>query len=118
MPDLITYSPDVTKLGPELVQKRPSKVSQNGQEYKFLVPKTPTKRVGNETISMVRAEPEEVTLFDGITNVQVLGTLEEVLADPAKLAIYRKFYPEGSQTVALPWGGEITVPSPEMPVFF
>jgi hypothetical protein len=117
MPNLITYSPDVTKLGPELEAKRPERVMKVGQDYIFRVPKTPTKRVGKETMSMVRAKPEEVSLFDGLTNVQVLGTREEVFADPAKLAIYRKFYPENSQTIEF-HGQTIHVPAAEMPVFF
>ena len=115
MPDLITYSPDVTLLGPELLVKRPDYVMQRGDDFIFLVPKVPTRRIGNETLSMVRAMDSEVALFDGIDNVQVLGTREQVFADPVKLAIYRKFYPEGStQVTAL--GVTVTANNPEMPV--
>jgi len=118
MPDLITYSTDVSALATELTQKRPKRVMVSQSGVTFLVPKVPSKRKGLRSLSMVRAGDDEVSLLQGLDNLQVLGTREEVFADPAKLAIYREFYPEGSKTVSLPWGGEIEVPNPEMPTFF
>lgn len=117
MPDLIIYSPDVTLLGPELVEKRPDYVCVVNGSVIFNVPKTPTKRIGNETISLVRVTDEQVALFDGLINCQVLGTREEVFADPVKPALYRKFYPGTSATVTF-GGVEISAPPEEIPVFF
>lgn len=118
MRDLITYAPDVNVLVQELASKLPSYIAPDKKGgYAFLVPKTPTKRVGNSTLSMVRAQNEqEVALLNSLDNLQVLGTRDEVFADPSKLAIYRQFYPAGFQTVEV-FGVEIEVANPEIPVF-
>jgi hypothetical protein len=118
MRDLITYAPDVTALVQELSVKLPKYLAPDNQGgYVFMVPKTPTKRVGDGTLSLVRAQTaEEEALLNSLDSVQVLGTREEVFADQAKLDIYRQFYPAGSRTATV-FGVEVEIQNPEIPVF-
>ena len=94
--DLIFYCPNVPALGAELAAKMPEYVTMDDAgNYQFLVPKTPTVRRGIESMALVRMTEEQLwTLGDAhVVNIAVLGTYDEVFADPAKRAIYDRVYP-------------------------
>lgn len=75
MRDLITHSPDVTKLLAEVEVKLPDYIVRDGQDNAvgFVITKTPTVRKGNETLAVVRCSDEEVGLLAGLTTVEVLA---------------------------------------------
>lgn len=60
---------------------------------KFLIEKTPTKRNGDETLSLVRADSATMEMLDSLKSVTVLGTYEEVLVDKKLKAIHDRVYP-------------------------
>jgi len=75
MRDIITYSPDVTKLLPEVVATLPDYVikDENDKPVGFAITKTPTVRKGNKTLSVVRCTAAEVKLLGGLKSVEVLA---------------------------------------------
>jgi len=75
MRDVITYSPDVTKLMAEVEATLPEYVikDDSGNPVSFAVDKTPTMRKGNETLSVVRCSTAEVTLLASLTSITVLA---------------------------------------------
>jgi len=75
MRDIITYSPDVTKLLPEVVATLPDYVikDENAKPVGFAVTKTPTVRKGNETLSVVRCTAAEVKLLKKLKSITVLA---------------------------------------------
>ena len=68
-------------------------------DSKFILDKTATVRNGDETLALVRCrdgdkgEPPTEAMLDSLDSVQVLGTWEEVQADPKARAIYDRVYP-------------------------
>ncbi len=64
---------------------------------RFLVDKTPTKRNGKNTLALVRCRDgvEEMLrdLASKTTTIKVLGTWEQVQADPKAKALYDEVYP-------------------------
>jgi len=75
MRDLITYSPDVTKLLAEVATKLPDYLleDENGNSVGFKVTKTPTIRKGNKTLSVVRCSAAEVKLLASLKSITVLA---------------------------------------------
>lgn len=95
MNDYITYCADTTALIAELQTVAPTLVSTNPDtgEVSFNVPKTPTVRNGNETLALVRdMDGSLLALSAQLTTLTVLGTYDEVFADPAKRDIYDRVY--------------------------
>lgn len=82
MIDLITYCADTTQLQSEL--------ESLGFEA-LPLPKTPSVRNGSETLALVRVN--DLAELAPFTCLTVLGTYEEVFADPDKRAIYDRIYP-------------------------
>ena len=94
--DIIFYCPNVPALGAELSVKLPDYVMQDDDgNYVFLVPKTPTVRMFNESLALVRLTDDQLALLAAanIKNLTAMGTYAEVFADPAKRVIYDRVYP-------------------------
>jgi len=87
---LITYSPDITKLMPEVLVKLPDyviraeptaaqvKAKQFGTPVSFDIVKTPTVRKGNKTLSLVRCTSDEVKLLAALKSIRVLSNIPAV----------------------------------------
>jgi len=73
--DLITFSPDVNKLLPEVVATLPDYIifDDKGNPIGFSITKTPTVRKGNKTLSVVRCTAAEVKLLKSLKSVEVLA---------------------------------------------
>ncbi len=95
MIDYITYCTDSAALVVELAEKAPHllHIDEETGEAQFLVDKTPTVRDGMNTLSLIRdLDGSLLETADRLDNLTVLGTYEEVFADPAKRAIYDSVY--------------------------
>lgn len=94
MTDYVTYCTDTAALVAELQTKYPDLVDVDDQgNATFLVDKIPTVRNGLNTVCLVR--DTDGSLFEisqNLTTLEVLGTYDEVFADPAKKAIYDRVY--------------------------
>ena len=102
MIDLITYCSDTEQLMTE--------IQQAGFERIPLV-KTPTQRNGNETLALVRVE--DVADIEKWSFLTILGTYEEVFADPELLTIYDRIYSRTPITVTDEEGNEYTYTPPD-----
>ena len=105
MKDLIVFCPDTTVMVKELREKFPELLSEEDLENPvFVINKTPTKRNGKETLSLVRCrdgdkgEPMTEEMLRGLESVQVLGTWEEVKANAKAKTIYDRVYPRKTVT--------------------
>lgn len=87
MADVITYSPDLQALKTEVINAYPEFISDEG---KFLgIDKTPTVHNGKASLALVR-NPSPILY--SLNSLQVLGTYEEVFADPALKSLYDSVY--------------------------
>lgn len=115
MIDIITHTTNTAALVSELQTKLPAYITidQAGNPI-FLVDKTITIRNGTETLSLIRLTDEKYAelLAAELTTLELLGTYDEVFADPAKKAIYDRVYPR-TFLATDPEGNEITVTRPE-----
>ncbi len=98
MIDLLVYCSNTEILVNKVREHYPEKLSEEDSENpQFLVDKTPTKRKGNKTLALVRCRDgvEEMLrdLASKTTTIKVLGTWEEVQADPKAKALYDEVYP-------------------------
>ena len=90
--DVVTYVEDVSIFVIEITEKFPERLSEDG---KFLVTKIPTVKhtSGTKSLCLVRCMTEqELTDLSSLTSLEVLGTYDEVFADPIKLAKYDSIY--------------------------
>ncbi len=116
MYDLITFCSDTAALVAELQVKLPNRVSIDEQGNPiFLIDKTPTVRNGNETLALIRLDQQELEelLLADLQNLTILGTYEQVFADPSKKSIYDRVYPRLPITVNTEDGEQTFVP-PEL----
>ena len=95
MYDILIFCPDTEALIAELQEKFPDRISVNEDsgEVSYLITKTPTVRNGNETLSLVRVSDEDLVDMQGLINLTVLGTYDEVFADPFLQDTYDRVYP-------------------------
>ena len=95
MKDVLTYCPDTTALIAELQEKFPDRINIDEEtgEASFILTKTPTVRNGDETLALVRVSDGDLLDMQGLTNLTVLGTYDEVFGDAEKKAIYDRVYP-------------------------
>lgn len=95
MNDILTYCPDTTALVAELQEKFPDRiyVDEDTGEVSYIVTKTPTIRNGNETLSLVRVSDSDLADMQSLDSLSVLGTYEEVFADPFLKDTYNRVYP-------------------------
>jgi len=113
--DLITYTTDTAALVAELQEKLPKYIHIDSNDNPiFLIDKTPTVRNGTETLSLIRLTDEKYNelLSAELTNLTILGTFEEVFADPDKREIYDRVYIQTVHLLDLD-GNDITVNLPE-----
>ncbi|OOZ37444.1 hypothetical protein [Solemya velesiana gill symbiont] len=116
MSDYITYCADTQALITELQSKAPKLVHNDEQtgEIAFLMPKTPTLRNGAETLALVRdIDGTLLQLAAQLDHLEVLGTYEEVFADPAKKKIYDRVYDQSPRTVHGLKGETLTYTPPQ-----
>lgn len=88
MTDIVTYCSDTSILVEELKEKFPQLLTSTGE---FNIEKTPTIRNGDETLALVRTNNLE--LLEQLDSLIVLGTFEDIKADPEKLEAYDRIYP-------------------------
>jgi len=93
MQDIITYVSNRDALIAELHEKYPNLIDEDDN---FLVDKTPTVRNGNESLALIRANDELITIGESLTNLTLLGTYDEVFADSDKKTIYDRVYDQTS----------------------
>lgn len=113
--DAITYCSNTGALVDELLDKAPQLVSADEDTPCFLVDKTPIVRNDTETMALVR-DPDGAlrALADMLTTLTVLGTYDEVFADPAKCEIYDRVYDQTSVIYTDEEGVERTYTPPRM----
>lgn len=112
MIDVITYCPDITLLLPEVAEKFPEKVDLDS--HQFLIAKTPTVRNGLKTMSLVRCvDQAELDDLQSLDNLEILGSFDDVFADPDKLTKYESVYDRTPQTHIDDEGNEYTHAPPE-----
>jgi len=88
MTDQITYTTDISLLQAEISLKFPDFIDDEGNILG--ITKTPTIHNGKASLALVRNPAVEFSQLDNLT---LLGTYEEVFADPKKKAIYDSVYP-------------------------
>jgi hypothetical protein len=89
--DVVTFSLDRTKIPAEVQTKFPEKFDVETGE--FLVTKIPTRVNGIKSLSLVRTvSQQDLDDLNSITALEVLGTYEEMFADPAMMAKYDGVY--------------------------
>lgn len=91
MIDLITYCHDVDELKKELINS--GRVDEEGNPVLNSI-KVPVRYSvdGKKTISLVRCLTPECEASLQLNNLEILGTYDEVFADPDKLARYTSVY--------------------------
>jgi len=96
MQDILVFCPDTGALVTELLEKYPERLLINDEALEnpqFIIDKTPTVRSGAETLALVRADDVVLAMLEALDTVTVLGTYDEVWADPALKAVYDRVYP-------------------------
>ena len=88
--DLITFCPDTAALVAEVRARHPERLDETDPENpRWAVTKTPTVRGEAGTLAVLRVgshrERRDLEALEALT---VLGTWEQVQADPALLAVY------------------------------
>lgn len=115
MIDIITHTTDTAALVAELQEKLPAyiNIDADGNPI-FLVDKTPTVRNGTETLSLLRLSDEKYSelLSANLQNLTILGSFEEVFANPDLKEIYDRVYPRTFETLNFE-GNTITITKPE-----
>ena len=92
--DIMTYCEDTKALVQEVKEKHPDKIyidEETGDAH-FTITKTPTKRNGNKTLTLCRVTDEELAILNDLNSLTVLGTYDEIFADPDKLALYKSVW--------------------------
>ena len=91
--DIITYCDDTEALINELKIKFPLFINTKDDDNPvFCIDKTPTVRNGNETLALIRIDESLYEDLASLESLRVLGTYDEVFADPDKKAIYDQVY--------------------------
>ncbi|MCW7555529.1 hypothetical protein NX722_23480 [Endozoicomonas gorgoniicola] len=109
--DLITYTANLPELKKELVKK--GYKNEDGSPY-LPVCMTPVQHgdvLHSVTLCRICSE-EERTLLNDLQYLEVLGTKEEVDADPAKTAKYKEGYSRDPVTYTDPETGETVTYTP------
>lgn len=121
MRDIITYSPDVTKLLTEVETKLPEYIIKDNENNSvgFNVTKTPTVRKGNETLAVLRCSSDDVKLLKTLTNIIVLVDVpayDDLLSamTPENRAIYDGVYSQTPYEITLQDGSKQTITPPEL----
>lgn len=111
MIDIITYVPDSTALVAELQEKFPDLIFEDG---KFLVTKTPTVRnAQGESLALIRDDDALIEIGEQLDSLVMLGTYDDVFADPALREIYDRVYDQTPITWTDENGVEHSQPKPE-----
>lgn len=114
--DLISYCDNIKTLQAELTTVKA--VDEDNQPVFPLHDKTPIQnRNPPKTMTLVRirnADTESMNLLKSFKAIEILGTYDEVFADPAKYARYSAAYPHEPYTVKDEETGEtITITPPK-----
>jgi hypothetical protein len=112
MIDVITYCPDPSLLVAEVAEKLPHYLTEDGE---FCVDKVPVVHTSNgtATLCLVRCrDEEEIQLLSSLSSLEVLGTYDQVFADPALTAKYDSVYNRSPKTYTDEEGNEYTVTPP------
>ena len=98
--DCITYCPDTQALMAEVAKVAPDRIieDEQGNPVGFAIDKTPTIRNGNETLSVVRVNDDDLAVLKKLTSIKILAEVPaggDLLAAMKKTdrAIYDKVYP-------------------------
>lgn len=105
MIDVIAYSANPSALVTEIRTKKPKLVDEDG---KLLLDKTPTMKKGGKTLALIRCRKQsEIDWLDGLTNLEVIGTYEEMLINPTWKEKYDSIWdriPVGGQVPPVKFG--------------
>lgn len=116
MIDIITHTTDTAALVAELQEKLPAYIRFDADgNPTFLVDKTPTVRNGDETLALLRLPEDKYSelVSADLQNLTILGSFEDVFADPEKTEIYDRVYVQTFETTDME-GNPITVTRPRM----
>ena len=118
--DILTYCPDTDVLVAELLEKFPTRIDMEDPENPtFIINKSmSTKRNGSETVTLIRAFTQDMTDLESMDSLTILGTYEQVFADPDKRAIYDRVYPQTPVEIDDGEGGVSVYTPPEKFVVF
>jgi len=121
MRDLITYCPDVKALLAEVKETMPDYLidDMDGNPIGFAVNKTPTRRRGNETLSVVRCSADEAKLLAKLKSITVLANVPaggDLLAAMSKTgrATYDSIHDQTPREIKLEDGTTVTITPPEL----
>lgn len=111
MLDVLCYIPNSAGLMPELQEKAPELISESGG---FSVTKTPViTNPGGESLILIRCDDALVTVFEELNALIMLGTYDDVFADPDLREIYDRVYDQAPTIYIDENGLEHTVNKPE-----
>ena len=111
--DLVSYCSDIEALRAELIAK--GYVEEDTGEPSFpLINRTPTQKANQpQTVTLIRCVSElDIELLASFESIEILGTKEEVDADPDKTAKYELAYSRDSYTMTDPETGEVITKTP------
>ncbi len=115
MNDLISYCQDIEALRTELTDR--GYVDDETGEPVFPLPnRTPNQqRMPPKSITLLRCvTDDDETLLHSSTSLEILGTYDDVFADPVKYLTYSSAYPHDPYTIIDPeTGEEITITPPK-----
>ncbi len=115
MNDLISYAPDIEALRTELTD-RGYVDDKTGEPVFPLTSRTPNQqRMPPKSMTLVRCiNDDDETLLRSFTSLEILGTYDDVFADPVKYLTYSSAYPHDPYTVTdSDTGEEITITPPK-----
>ena len=128
MQDVYVYCPDTAALVVAVRDHWPERLNEDDPENPvFALDKTPTVRVGLKTLALVRCrdgEPGEPDVLAGLLEldalgvVRVLGSWDDIQADPARKAVFDLVWPRTPFTMTDDDGAEVTITPPEQPGAF
>ena len=116
MIDVISYCPDLEALRAELIAAHSPYIT----EGKFTVPMTPIRKVGDESITLLRVS--DVALVEAVSGLQVLASapaggtaaFDVLFQDPEATAIYDRVYDQSPVTTTDEDGTEHTYTPPRI----
>ncbi|MDH5753543.1 MAG: hypothetical protein OEZ59_14125 [Deltaproteobacteria bacterium] len=98
--DIYIHCPDTAALVAALRDIWPHRLDETDPDNPaFLLDKSPTVRAGAETLALVRVRDDQPEVREGLESLEelgvitILGTWDDVQANPAKITIYDRVYP-------------------------
>jgi len=119
MDDLVIYCPNTTALVAAVRAHWPERLDDADPDNpRFLLDKSPTVRKGAATLALVRCRPDEPQVRAGLEDlaaagvISIVGTWEEIHADPAREALVEQVYDRTPCTITGESGDAQTITPP------